>query len=169
MEALVSYWLIHFWHLSTKCTLFEETWRKKVLIILYQTCISRADRKTKMTDLASNWLIHFWHLICTHCRRVDETWREASTQRPLPSLCFCGRLKFKESWLAESFSTYPMQAMCGIWRKHVLSVIYQACVLGPIGKQRWPPWPLIGWNISAIPLENVNEIWRNLRGRKYSM
>ena len=24
---------------------------------------------------------------------------------------------------------------------------YQVCVLGPIGKTKWPPWPLIGWDI----------------------
>ena len=31
---------------------------------LYQVCVSRAYRKTKMTVLASDWLIHFWLLLC---------------------------------------------------------------------------------------------------------
>ena len=30
-------------------------------------------------------------------------------------------------------------------RKQDLNVLYQVCVFfGPIGKTRWPPWPLIG-------------------------
>ena len=36
---------------------------------------------------------------------------------------------------------------------------------GPIGKTRWPPWPLIGWEI----LKLLNGIQRNLTGSKISM
>ena len=32
-------------------------------------------------------------------------------------------------------------------RKKDLNVLYQVCVLGPIGKTRWPSRPLIGWDI----------------------
>ena len=28
--------------------------------------------------------------------------------------------------------------------KQDLDVLYKVCVFGPIGKTRWPPWPLIG-------------------------
>ena len=31
--------------------------------------------------------------------------------------------------------------------KQDLNVFYQVCVIGPIGKIRWPPWRLIGWDI----------------------
>ena len=33
-------------------------------------------------------------------------------------------------------------------RKQDLNVLYQVCeFFGQIGKIRWPPWPLIGWDI----------------------
>ena len=32
-------------------------------------------------------------------------------------------------------------------RKQDLNVIYQVCVFWPIGKPKWPPWPMIGWDI----------------------
>ena len=67
----------------------------------------RADQKTKMVDLASDWLRHFQLLLCNCRTEFKETWQEASTQCPLPNLCF-SRL---------------------------------------IRKPRWPPWPLIGWDV----------------------
>ena len=39
---------------------------------------------------------------------------------------------------------------------------------GPIGKTRWPPWPLIGWDIFDFS-KTVERIWRNLTGCKISM
>ena len=36
--------------------------RKQDLNVLYQVCIFRADRKTKMAILASDWLRHFFDL-----------------------------------------------------------------------------------------------------------
>ena len=38
---------------------------------------------------------------------------------------------------------------------------------GPIGKTRWPPWPLIGWDIFNFSSE-LNGIHRNLTGSKIS-
>ena len=51
----------------------------------------RADRKNKMAALASDWLRHFWLLLCNRRTEFNETWQEARSQRPLPSLCFSGR------------------------------------------------------------------------------
>ena len=39
---------------------------------------------------------------------------------------------------------------------------------GSIGKQRWRPWSLIGWDIFNFPLQPLNRIWRNLTVCKYS-
>ena len=39
---------------------------------------------------------------------------------------------------------------------------------GPIGKTRWPPWPLIGWDIFDFSSEPLNGIQENLTGSKIS-
>ena len=91
--------------------------RKQDLNVLYQVCVFRADRKNKMAALASDWLISTsstkfvffgpigktrwpprpligWNILdffWTAERKFNETWQEARSQRPLPSLCFSGR------------------------------------------------------------------------------
>ena len=84
----------------------EHNSTKQDLNTLYQVCVLRADRKNKIAALASDWLRHFRLLLCNCWTEFKETWQEARSQRPLPSLFF-----------------------------------------GPIGKTRWPPWPLIDWDI----------------------
>ena len=62
--------------------------RKQDLNILHQVCISRADRKNKMATLVSDWLRHFRLLLWNCWTEFKETWQEARSQCPLPSLCF---------------------------------------------------------------------------------
>ena len=62
--------------------------RKQELNILYQVCVFRAERKNKMAALASDWLRHFRLLLCNRWTEFNETWQEATSQRPLQSLCF---------------------------------------------------------------------------------
>ena len=91
--------------------------RKQDLNVLYQVCVFRAYRKNKMAALASDWLTHFRLLLWNRWMEFNETWQEARTQRPLPSLCFFGQ----------------------------------------IGKTRWRPWPLIGWNVSNFSSETTEQ------------
>ena len=129
--------------------------RKQDLNILYQVCVFRADWKNKMAALASDWLRHFQLLLWNHWTEFNETWQEARSQRPLPSLCFSGRSEKQDGrpslWLAETFSTSPLKPLKGIQRNLTGSKISmsstQFVFFGPIGKTRWPPWPLIGWDI----------------------
>ena len=44
-----------------------------------------------MAALASDWLRHFRLLLWNCWTEFKETWQEARSQRPLPSLCFSGR------------------------------------------------------------------------------
>ena len=44
-----------------------------------------------MAALASDWLRHFRLLLWNCWTEFNETWQEARSQRPLPSLCFSGR------------------------------------------------------------------------------
>ena len=137
--------------------------RKQDLNVLYQVCVFRADWKNKMAALASHWLIHFQLLLWNRWTEFNETWQEASSQCPLPSLCFLGRSEKQDGrpglWLAEIFSTSPLKPLNGIqWilTGSKISMSSTKFVLfGPIGKTRWPPWPLIGWDIFDLSSETA--------------
>ena len=91
--------------------------RKQDLNALYQVCVFWVNRKNKMAALASDWLRHFRLLLWNRWREFNETWQEARSQRPLPSLCFSSRSE----------------------------------------KTRWPPWPLIGWDIFDFSSDTVEQ------------
>ena len=108
-----------------------------------------------MAALASDWLRHFRLLLWNRWTEFNETWQEARFQRPLPNLCFLGQSEKQDGrpglWLAETFSTFPLKPLNGIQRNLTGRKISTPCTkfvfFGPIGKTRWPPWPLIGWDI----------------------
>ena len=128
---------------------------KQDLNVLYQVCVFWADRKNKMAALASDWLRHFRLLLWNHWTEFNETSQEARSQCPLRSLRFSGRSEKQDGrpglWLAETFLTSPMKPLNGIQRNLTRSKISMSSTkfvfFGPIGKTRWPPWPLIGWDI----------------------
>ena len=121
--------------------------RKQDLNVLYQVCVFRADRKNKMAALASDWLRHFRLLLWNHWMEFNETWQEARSQRPLPSVCFSGRLEKQNGrpglWLSETFSTSSLKPLNGIQRNLIESNISTSSTkfvfYRPIGKTRWPP------------------------------
>ena len=129
--------------------------RKQDRNALYQVRVFRADRKNKMAALASDWLRHFRLLLWNRGTEFNITWQESRSQRPLPSLCFSDRSEKQDGyprfWLAEKFSTSPLKRLNGIQRNVTGSKISTPSTkfvfFGPIGKTRWPPWPLIGWDI----------------------
>ena len=137
--------------------------RKQDLNVFYQVCVFRADRKKKMAALASDWLRHFQLLVWNRWTEFKETWQEARSQRPLPSLCFSGRSEKQNGrpglWLAETFSTSPLKPLNGILRNLTGSKISTSSTkfvfFGPIGKTKWLPWPLIGWNIFNFSSETA--------------
>ena len=126
--------------------------RKQDLNVLYQVCVFRADRKNKMAALALDWLRHFRLLLWNGWTEFNETWQEARSERPLPSLCFSGRSEKQDGrpglWFAETFSTSslkPLTEFNETWQEaRSQRPLPSLCFFGPIGKTRWPPWPLIG-------------------------
>ena len=94
--------------------------RKQDLNVLYQVCVFCADRKSKMAAVASDWLRHFLLLLWNRWTEFNETWQEARSQHPLPSLRFSGRSEKQDGrpglWLAETFSTSPLKPLNGIQR-----------------------------------------------------
>ena len=159
--------------------------RKQDLNVLYLICVFRSDRKNKMAALASDWLRHFWLLLWNRWTEFNEPWQEARSQRPLPSLCFSGRSEIQDGrpclWLAETFPTSPLKPLNGIQRNLTGSKISTSSTkfvfFGPIGKTRWPPWPLIGWDIfdfssetaerNSTKLDNVlYQVFREARSQR---
>ena len=144
--------------------------RKQDLNVLYQVCVFRADRKNKMAALASDWLKHFRLLLWNRWAEFNETLQEARPQRPLPSLCFSGRSEKQDGrpglWLAETFSTSSLKPLNGILQNLTGSKISMSSTkfvfFGPIGKTRWPPWPLIGWDIFDFFSETAERNSRKL-------
>ena len=125
------------------------------LNVLYQVCAFRTDRKNKMAALASDWLRHFRLLLWNRWTEFNKTWQEARSQPSLPSLCFSGRSEKQDGrpglWLAETFSTSPLKPLNGIWQNLTKSKISTSSTkfvfFRLMGKTRWPPLPLIDWDI----------------------
>ena len=130
---------------------------------LYQVCVFRADRKNKMAALASDWLRHFRLLLWNCWMEFNETWQEARSQSPLPSLCFSGCSEKQDGrpglWLAETFSTSPLKPLNRIQQNLIGSKILKPfnkfVFFGLIRKTRWPPRPLIGWDIFNFSVETA--------------
>ena len=61
---------------------------------------------------------YIFNLLWNRWTKFNETWQEARSQRPLPSLYFSGRLVKQDGrpdvWLAETFSTSPLKPLKGI-------------------------------------------------------
>ena len=148
--------------------------RKQDLNVLYHVCVFQADWKNKMATLASDWLRHFQPLLLNRLTEFNETWQEARSQRPLPSLCFLGRSEKQDGhpglWLAVTFSTSPLKPGNGIQRNLTgckISTSYTKFVFfGPIRKTRWPPYHLIGWDIFNFSFETVERNSKKLDSKQ---
>ena len=90
-----------FWLLCNYWTKFD---RNQDLDVICQICVFWTDRKTKMATLASHLPRHF-RLLCNRRTEFNETWQEARSRLPLPSLCFSGCSENQYGHLVENFST----------------------------------------------------------------
>ena len=71
-----------------------------------------------MAALAFDWLRHFLLLLWNRWTEFNETWQEARSQSPLPSLCFSGRSEKQDGrpglLLAETFFDFSVKPLNGI-------------------------------------------------------
>ena len=137
--------------------------RKQDLNALYQVCVFLADLKNKMAALASDWLRHFWLLLWNRWTEFNETWQEARSQRPLPSLCFSGRSEKQDGrpglWLAETFSTSSLKPLNGInetWQEaRSQCPLPSLCFSGRSEKQDGRPGLWLAETFSTFPSETA--------------
>ena len=124
------------------------------------------------------WILIGWDIFDfsseTAKTEFNETWQEARSKRPLPSLCFSSQSEKQDGrpglWLAETFSTSPLKPLNGIERNLTGSKISMSSTkfvfFGPIGKTRWRPWPLIGWDIFDFSSETAERNWTKLNRKQ---
>ena len=106
---------------------------------------------------------HFRLLLWNRWTEFNQTLQEARSQPPLPSLCFSSPSEKQDGhpglWLAETFSTSPLKPLNRIqWNltgSKILTSSTKFVFFGSIGKTRWPPWPLIGWDIFDFSSETA--------------
>ena len=130
--------------------------RKQDLNVLYQVCVFRADQyKTRWPP----WLLIGWDILDFSSEKAElhETCTGSKMQRPLPSLCPLG-LWFK-CWNIFDFSETAERIQRNLTGSKFNVLLQSLCFFGPIGKTRWPPWPLIGWDIFDFSSETAE---RNL-------
>ena len=136
--------------------------RRLKCTIVITRCPSSVVRPSVVRPSVVNFS-HFRLLLRNHWTEFNETWPNASTQHPLPSLCFLGRSEKQDGrpglWLAETFSTSRLKPLNGIQRNLTGSKISTSSTkfvfFGPIRKTKWPPWPLIGWDIFNFSSETA--------------
>ena len=116
-----------------------------------------------MADLASDLLKHF---STSSPQPSNVFWRHLtgskSSTHSIEFLFFRADQKSKIAALAsdwlEHFSTSSPQPLNGFWRNLTWSKSSTPSIkfvfFVPIRNPRWPPWPLIGWNIFRLLLHN---------------
>ena len=127
--------------------------------------------------LASYLLRYFRLLLWNRWMEFNETWQEARSKRPLPSLCFSGRSEKQHGhpglWLAETFSTSPLKPLnrsqWNLIGSKISTPSTKFVFFGPIGKTKWPPWSLIGWDIFDFSSETAERNSAKLDRNKLSM
>ena len=132
--------------------------RRLKCTIVIMRCPSSVRRPSVVVNFS-----HFRLLLWNCWTEFKETWQEARSQCPLPSLCFSGRSEKQDGypglWLAETFSTSPLKPLNGIQRNLTGSKISTSSTkfvfFGLIGKTRWPPCPLIRWDIFDFSSETA--------------
>ena len=125
--------------------------------------IAHRPSSVRPSSVVRRKLSHFQLLLWNHWTEFNKTWQEARSQHPLPSLCFSGRSEKQDGrpglWLAETFSTSPLKPLNRTQRNLIGSKISMPSTkfvfFGPIGKTRWPPWPLIVWDIFDFSSETT--------------
>ena len=118
-------------------------------------CVLRADEKKRWLP----WPLIGWNIFDFSSETAERNSMKLDKRQDLNILyqvcVFSGRSEKQDGrpglWLAETFSTSPLKLLNGIQRILTVSKISTSSTkfvfVGLIGKKRWPPMPLVGWDI----------------------
>ena len=144
--------------------------RKQDLNALYQVCVFRADWKNKI----SVWPLICWDIFDFSSETAERNSTKLDKKQALKALyqvCVFGADRKKQDgrpglWLAETFSTSSLKPLYRIQQNLIGSKISKPSTkwmfFGAIGKTRWPPRPLIGWDIFNFSVETAERNSTNL-------
>ena len=125
---------------------------------------NRADRKNKMSAQASG-LLRNCRILWNRLMEFNETWLEARSQSHLPIICFSDRSEKQDGRLAsDCLRHFQLLNWSCISQRPTTFVFF-----GLIGKTRWPPRPLIGWDIFDFSSKTAEWNWRKLDRRKQDL
>ena len=159
-----SHFRLLLWHHWTE---FNETWQEARSNSTSSTefvFFRSIGEKNKMAALASDWLRHFRLLLWNGWTKFSETWQEARSQHPLPSLCFWADRKNKMATLASDWLRHFRLLLWNGWTEfnetwqeaRSQRPLRNLCFSGRSEKKtRWPPWPLIDWDIFYFSSETA--------------
>ena len=155
MDALASDWLRHFRLLLwNRWTEFNKTWQEaRSQHPLPSLCFS--GRSEKQDGRLGLWLAETFLTSLKPLNGIQQNLTGSKISTSSTKFVFLGRSEKQDGglglWLAETFSTSPLKPLNGIQRNLTGSKISTSSTkfmfFGLIGKTRWLPWPLIGWNI----------------------
>ena len=162
----------HIFHSSSETTEQNSTKldRKQDHNFLYLVCVSGGRSKNSMAALASNWQKHLKPLIGTQRNLTGSKIPTSSTK------FFRANQKKQDGllglWLPETYWNSPLKPLNGIQWNLTGSKISMSSTkfeFELIGKARWPPWPLIRWDIFHFSSENrwteFKETWQESRSQ----
>ena len=131
---------------------------------------------------------HFRVLLWNHWTEFKETFQEARSQRPVPSLCFCGRSKKKRAALASDWLRHFRLLLLNHWtelKARSQCPLPSLYFLGADRKNKmaalasdwlrhfrllvWNCWTEFNKKFSSFSLKPLNGICRNLTGSKKSI
>ena len=138
--------------------------RKQDLNIRYQVCVFGPIGKTRRPP----WPLIGWDIFDFSSETAERNSTKLDRKQDLNmfyQVCvYWADWKKKQDgrpclWLAETFSTSPLKPLNGIQQNLTGSKISTCSTkfvfFGLIEKTRWPPWPLIGWDIFDFSSETA--------------
>ena len=171
MAALASDWLRHFGLLLWNCWMeFNETWQEaRSQCPLQSLCFS--SRSKKQDGRPGLWLAEIFSTSSLKpLNRIQWNLTGSKISTSSTKFVFFGPIGKTNGrpglWLAEIFSTFSLKPLNRIqWNltgSKISTSSTKFVFFVRIGKTRWPPWPLIGWDIFDFSSETAERNSRKL-------
>ena len=146
--------------------------RRLKCTIVITRCPSSVVRPSVVRRLSVVNFTHFQLLLWNRWTEFKETWQEARSQRPLPSLCFSGRSEKQDGALASDWLRHFRLLLWNRWTEfnetwqeaRSQRPLPSLCFSGRSEKQDGRPGLWLAETFSTSSLKPLNGIQRNLTG-----